>query len=283
MKVKQKKKIGIIVLAVLLIALAVLGWFAYRAYERYQTQTAETMRLLTALGGDAHAAAGKILNERETLRTSARERLAAVPEQRRAAWEAEDLSLLMLVNAWNPLPEDYEPELEFVFRLQGRDYWLDTRCVPAFRQMLADCRATGALPYLCSAYRTWEKQEQLFNEKVRKLVIEQHYTWENAPEEAAKTVAVPGTSEHQLGLAVDMIDWDHPYLDEEQEQTKSQIWLMEHCWDYGFILRYPNGTTEITGIIYEPWHYRYVGEPFAQEIRRMGLTLEEYLALREGR
>ena len=69
----------------------------------------------------------------------------------------------------------------------------------------------------------------------------------------------------------------YPYLDEAQENMPTQKWLMEHCWDYGFILRYPNGSSEITGIIYEPWHYRYVGVEIAQEIRDLGLTFEEYL------
>ena len=74
-----------------------------------------------------------------------------------------------------------------------------------------------------------------------------------------------------------------PYLDEGQERTGTQRWLMENAWRYGFILRYPNGTTDITGIIYEPWHYRYVGEKFAREITKKGLTLEEYAAWRRGR
>ena len=106
---------------------------------------------------------------------------------------------------------------------------------------------------------------------------------EDAPEEAATTVALPGTSEHQLGLAVDLMDESYPYLNEAQEWTETQRWLMDNCWRYGFILRYPNGTSDITGIIYEPWHYRYVGEEYAKIIHEMDLTLEEYLQLRRGR
>ena len=96
-------------------------------------------------------------------------------------------------------------------------------------------------------------------------------------------MAVPGTGEHELGLAADLMDESYPYLDEEQENTPTQRWLMENSWRYGFILRYPNGSTEITGILYEPWHYRYVGRGPAEEICRMGVTLEEYLLAREGR
>ena len=94
---------------------------------------------------------------------------------------------------------------------------------------------------------------------------------------AAKEVAVPGTSEHQLGLAVDIIDTNNWNLDESQESMPTQQWLIANSWRYGFILRYPNGTTNITGIIYEPWHYRYVGCQVAKEIYERGITLEEYL------
>ena len=90
-------------------------------------------------------------------------------------------------------------------------------------------------------------------------------------------MAIPGTSEHQLGLAVDIVDKHSQVLDNSQADTPAQQWLMEHSWEYGFILRYPEGKSEITGIIYEPWHYRYVGKEAAAEIHELGLCLEEYL------
>ena len=148
--------------------------------------------------------------------------------------------------------------------------------------MLADCAAAGGRPYICSAYRSAQDQQKLYQDKVRRLEKD-GVSREEAPELAAESVALPGTSEHQLGLAVDIIDEEYPFLDEGQEETATQIWLMENSWRYGFILRYPNGTTEQTGILYEPWHYRYVGREYAEEIHRMGLTLEEYLLRREGR
>ena len=103
------------------------------------------------------------------------------------------------------------------------------------------------------------------------------YSYDEAYAEASKSVAIPGTSEHQLGLAVDIVDNSNWNLNTSQEKTKTQKWLMEHCWEYGFILRFPNGTTDITGIIYEPWHYRYVGVEISMELRDLGITLEEYL------
>ena len=103
-----------------------------------------------------------------------------------------------------------------------------------------------------------------------------------AAKEAATVVAMPGTSEHELGLAVDLVDTDYPYLDEAQENTDTQKWLMENSWRYGFILRYPNDKSEITGIIYEPWHYRYVGKETAKAIYESGLCMEEFFGSKRG-
>ena len=94
---------------------------------------------------------------------------------------------------------------------------------------------------------------------------------------AATISAFPGTSEHQLGLAVDLVDINYQLLNEQQENTAAQKWLMENSWRYGFILRYPNNKSAITGIEYEPWHYRYVGVELSTELYELGLTMEEYL------
>jgi len=186
--------------------------------------------------------------------------------------------LLILVNPWNEVPEGYMPELSPINDEQA----VDSRCIAPLLQMLEDCKAAGCVPYVCSSYRTYDMQEFLFNNKIRRVMEEGYGYWE-APEIAAKSVAVPGTSEHQLGLAVDIIDEYYPNLTYWQENTATQQWLMKNCTDYGFILRYPNGTTDITGIIYEPWHYRYVGFEAAKEIEELGVTFEEYIALRRGR
>ena len=142
--------------------------------------------------------------------------------------------------------------------------------------MMDDCRAAGLSPLICSSYRTWALQEELYENKVQRLIAE-GYDEETARWEAGTVVAVPGTSEHQLGLAVDIVDINNQNLDESQEDTAVQKWLMEHSWEYGWILRYPCDKSDITGIIYEPWHYRYVGKEAAQEIHTLGVCLEEYL------
>ena len=188
----------------------------------------------------------------------------------------ERTELLTLVNPWHKLPEDWETELQLVNDDGDEWQYIDTRCADALLQMLADCAEAGNDPYICSGYRTMEKQQYLFNNKIARLVAAGTDP-KDAPEIAAQSVAIPGTSEHQLGLAADIIDLNYPYLDEGQEQTPTQKWLMENSWKYGFILRYPNGSSDITGIIYEPWHYRYVGLDAAKEIYDLGVTLEEYL------
>ena len=181
---------------------------------------------------------------------------------------------LVLVNPWYPLPENYEFELTTV---TGK-YKVDSRCADALKQFLADCKAAGHTPYICSAYRTWDDQVYLFDKKVNSF-ISKGYSESEAKVLAAKETAVPGTSEHQLGLAVDILCQSRPWLDEGQAKTATQQWLMANCHKYGFILRYPKGTTPITGIIYEPWHYRYVGVEIATEIMTKGITFEEYLGL----
>ncbi len=179
---------------------------------------------------------------------------------------------VVLVNPWNFVPKGYKVELTTVVG----EYQLETECAQALLQMLADCEAAGYEPIVVSAYRTHDYQEYLFDRKV-KSYLELDWPRDKAEKEAAKEVAYPGTSEHQLGLAVDLMDTSYPYLDEKQASTPAQQWLMAHCHEYGFILRYPVGATDITGIIYEPWHYRYVGQEIAQEIMNLGITLEEYL------
>lgn len=179
---------------------------------------------------------------------------------------------LILVNPWHVIPEHYS--IQVVELVNGQS--IDARCYPELQEMMDDCRAAGLSPYICSSYRTIEKQKQLFENNVSAL-MSQGYSEEAARIETAKNVAFPGTSEHQLGLAVDIVDKNYQVLDEAQEDTAVQKWLMENSWRYGFILRYPTDKSEITGIVYEPWHYRYVGKEAAEAIYNEGICLEEYL------
>ncbi len=179
---------------------------------------------------------------------------------------------LVLVNGEHPMEEGYVPEL---MELE-EGYSVDSRVLDAAREMLEDAKEAGLRIEICSAYRSVERQEQVFSDSMKERVKEGQGYWE-AYQETALNVAAPGTSEHALGLALDLISNQYLELDERQENTAEAKWLKENCHKYGFILRYPPEKTNITGIIYEPWHYRYVGKKHAKKIMELGVTLEEYL------
>lgn len=188
------------------------------------------------------------------------------PQNEADAWN------LLLVNPWNRLPDDHTVELAQL----GNGHAIDARAYDDLQEMLDAARGEGLSPLICSSYRTSEKQQALYDKEV-KGQLSKGYSQEAAEAEAAKWVALPGTSEHQTGLAVDIVDLSYQLLDEGQEKTPVQKWLMENSYKYGFILRYPSDKSSVTGIGYEPWHYRYVGKEAASEIYEKGICLEEYL------
>ena len=179
---------------------------------------------------------------------------------------------LLLVNKNHKVPERYVVELEEV----EDGHQVDKRIVEFLKQMLADARKEGLSPLICSSYRTNDKQQKLYNNKVR-----EYERWgcssEEAEELASYWVAIPGTGEHETGLAVDIVSMDYQILDEKQEQTDVQKWLIENSYKYGFALRYPTDKKDITMINYEPWHYRYVGIDNATYMKEHDMCLEEYM------
>ena len=179
---------------------------------------------------------------------------------------------ILLVNPWSLMPEDYTVELTDI----GSGHRVAAHAYGSYREMMDACRAAGHDPVVRSSFRTWGDQEFLYNRRIQRFK-DQGYSTEEATELAGTIVAIPGTSEHQLGLALDIVDSRNRNLDESQAETATQQWLMEHSWEYGWILRYPDGTSELTGIIYEPWHYRYVGRELAAELHELDICLEEYL------
>lgn len=180
---------------------------------------------------------------------------------------------LILVNEDYPLDASYEPES---LTSVSETCQVDGRIYEDLQQMMEDGAAQGLSMYVTSAYRAYDRQVNIFNESMQER-LNQGMTPLEAYKDTSIQVAMPGTSEHATGLAVDIISIHYDELDERQGDTEEQKWLMEHCQDYGFILRYPSDKSDITGIIYEPWHYRYVGKEAAQEIMEQGITLEEYL------
>ncbi|MEY8258834.1 M15 family metallopeptidase [Oscillospiraceae bacterium 50-60] len=208
----------------------------------------------------------------ETVEPAAAVSVEMPKEPEPAAAQEADWNLL-LVNPWNTLPEDFSVEL---VTLASCGLKVDKRIRADLNEMFSACQAAGLRPLICSAYRTQAVQTRLYNNKISRLRAA-GYSRESAVEEAGRWVAVPGTSEHQTGLALDIVSSSYQALTKKQETTAEQKWLMEHCWEYGFILRYPSDKSEITGINYEPWHYRYVGKEAALAMRDSGQCLEEYL------
>lgn len=182
---------------------------------------------------------------------------------------------MVLVNPNVKLPDDYTVETETADAATGKE--LQTEAAEAYRQMAKAAEADGVSLMLCSGYRSVEYQQGLFDKKVEQCLSE-GLSQEDAEIKAATIVAAPGHSEHNTGLAADIVTPDHQMLDTAFEQTPAFAWLSQHAAEYGFILRYPRDKTAITGIIYEPWHYRYVGVDNAAAILQSGGCLEEYLA-----
>ena len=174
---------------------------------------------------------------------------------------------LIVVNRWNVLPEDYSVELMELSNGQK----IDSRIYPALQEMFDAARAEGIYPIVREGYRTAEEQQEILDEKIQ-IYINQGYSQSRAERTAKEWVALPGTSEHQLGIAVD-INADKSKRSNEEVYT----WLAENAYKYGFILRYPMGKQEITGTSYEPWHYRYVGVEAARKIYEQQICLEEYM------
>ena len=173
---------------------------------------------------------------------------------------------LIVVNAWNELPEDYSVELTELSNGQK----VDSRIYPYLQGMFDAAREEGVYPVVREGYRTAEEQQEILEDRIQ-TYINQGYSRSRAERTAKEWVALPGTSEHQLGIAVD-INADKSMCSNEEVYA----WLAENAYKYGFILRYPLEKQEITGTSYEPWHYRYVGEEAALEIYEQGICLEEY-------
>lgn len=184
---------------------------------------------------------------------------------------------LTLVNAAHPLPEDFAVVTQTL--KSGKAF--DVRAFDALVEMITACQEDGLQPLVCSAYRSADDQASLFQEQLDRLLAS-GLSYDEAYAAAAAEIAVPGTSEHSLGLAADICSLSYQLLDAAQADTPEQQWLMANCAQYGFILRYPSDKQEVTGIIYEPWHYRYVGKEAAKAITEGGLCLEEYLAQEYG-
>ncbi len=196
---------------------------------------------------------------------------------------------LVLVNQMQKLPNDYAAtDLMFInelatmlppeaFTVSKTDIQLNKRAADALMQMIQDAYTKGIEGFtLVSGHRDLAYQVTLFQRKIKQY-LDQGLDAEAAAAKAKEIVAVPGESEHHTGLALDLPSKNHMNLETTYFETTHGLWLAENAWRFGFIIRYPEDKTEITGISFEPWHLRYVGKPHSEVMRRHGWCLEEYI------
>lgn len=182
---------------------------------------------------------------------------------------------LLVVNNANALPDGFTIELETL----EDGYQVDRRIADAVREMYTKAREDGIILTTCSAYRSKEKQEENYNNQIQ-AYLDQGDTQEEAEAKTAAYYATPGYSEHHTGLAVDIVTPSYTALDEGYAETPAARWLVENAHLYGFVLRYPKDKVSITGINFEPWHYRYVGKEHAAIMVENNYCLEEYQYVR---
>ena len=176
---------------------------------------------------------------------------------------------LIVVNAGRELPEGYTPQLKEIL---GCGKYLDYRVAPYYEQMYLAAKADGIILTPYSAYRSYDRQKNNYNNLTKSYMSQYNLNEADARVKAATVILPPGTSEHNLGYAMDICGTESSF-----SSTKEYAWLQQHAHEYGFILRYTAEKQPITGIIPEPWHWRYVGVEYAEKIKNSGLCLEEYL------
>ena len=187
---------------------------------------------------------------------------------------SEDDWKLLLINKQHSIPEGYEFPLGDIQTMKGT-MQCDARIIDDLLEMLQDAKEDGIILKICSPYRDLAYQEILFNKKIN-MYMKRGMSYVEAYQLGSRIVAVPAASEHRLGLALDIVSDSYIGLDEGFADTPAGTWLAENSYKYGFILRYPKGKEDITGINYEPWHFRYVGVDAATVITEREITLEEF-------
>lgn len=285
-KKKQLKKQQLLVIKTKLISVFVLSVMifvfifsmTYGAFSQ-ENDTESEIKNGTNIKNNTETAASTVSedkNEDNLLNTNTTiSTLSKTPEQKQAELENgyifEEYNKncdwpMLIVNPNNPVPENYT-----VNTTKYEDFDVDIRMVNQLKAMIEAARNDGLDLWLSSAYRSNEVQKYLFEQEAS-YYTDMGYSEVQAKELAKKSVAVPGTSEHEMGLAVDFND-----VNEDFKYTPEYAWLSDHAAEYGFIQRYAEEKQAITNIIFEPWHYRYVGKENAMKIKASGYCLEEYV------
>ena len=283
MKMKKEEKRLIYVLCLILALIiafsagVVLSKNNQNAQKATQAETQKTTQITESTTAFSEVVTSKISDETTAISTS-----TDAVTQSTAAYELgtinnpyiitinESLWHLTLVNSSCRIPDTYTPDLVAVC---GSNERLDRKVALEYEKMYAAALNDGVVLKPCSGYRSYELQERNYKNKI-KFFENQGYSTEDAKVKAATIIMPPGSSEHNLGYAMDIV-----CVEEWFENTNEFRWLTENAADYGFIMRYPKDKQDITKVIYEPWHWRYVGVEAAKEMKEKNLTLEEYLGV----
>ncbi len=267
---KSGAKTAVIVIAIIVVLL-VAGAVAFPRVLPLLQSHPEAAGSVATTSADASTSAETDKGDTSTTEGSAvvpaESEISTVEPTQTSDYVVDGVDLAILVNSTHPLPDGYDISLTTLDNGQQ----VATVMMNDLQQMLQDAQAQGIYGIVASGFRTAEKQQSLMDEKVQSFV-DQGMSQSEAETEALKWVNAVGCSEHQSGLAVDInADGVH------SAGYEMYAWLAENAWEYGFILRYPEGKTDITGTDYEAWHYRYVGKGLAADIYQQGVCLEEYL------
>lgn len=272
-KRKMKKSATFALIAIICILVVVIIAGALHLNNKAQTASSALAATSASGGGSSKAASSKTASS------------AAAPDASASNIKAVG-NLLMLVNKDNKLPPDYTPSFVTLpskyYVASDKDTRLDERAAPYLVKMITDGRAAGYNLVVYSGYRTYAYQQSNFNRHVKAFEAKGE-TSAQAQADTAKLVAPPGTSEHESGLAADIVSTDYLKTNSDLtatvfDKTSAYTWLAANCAKYGFILRYPEDKVDKTKYEYESWHFRFVGVDNAKKIVASGLCLEEYVA-----
>ena len=259
-RVRRKKRITVVTLGVLaVLLLAGVIAFLIQAFSPRISDSASS-RVDNPPASSENSAKSGGTSKTESSQSQRVDPADLVLQEQSSDWR------LLLVNPQNPMPEGYTVNV-----VEYDDVEMDERICDAYKEMQRDAYENGYTLWISSAYRSVEKQQDLLDAEVSRHMREDGLSEEEALEKALQTMTVPGYSEHNTGLAIDL-NGVTAIEDEEYE------WLCRHAADYGFILRYPQGKEAVTGIQFEAWHFRYVGQEHAQYMVQHDMCLEEYIA-----
>lgn len=277
------RTIRIIVLqcAILIVAVAVVG-AAINVHREYKSTGSRTLlNEITTASGVSTTNNSEQMSKTQPAKTTQPAKVVSDYAYAYAGFTPKMISINdttalseIILNGSNVLPNGYNPKLAEA--VKGSDVYLDYRVAPFYQAMYDAALEDGITLTPVSGYRSYELQVSLFEDQIQLETETNDLDRTKATVAAAKEVMIPGGSEHNAGLAMDICS-----LSESFEDTDEAAWLRENAADYGFILRYPKDerSRNITKVIYEPWHYRFVGVKAAKEIKAKGVTLEEYLGL----